>query len=251
MRKTLALFLTVALMLSLAACGGGSSSMTKEEMLEIATECDFATILSAFSNNKVNAEETYCGKVYLFTGYVGSIEETSVRIIPFNTPLTFDGYNQVALDVSLSTDEMKELSTDEVINIVGEITSFGDEGHTIYIENAYYVDNLITFTAEVDGFASNAGFKQTTFISDMEIIGDYPVTFSYEYMGEYVDLSQPGAFDSFEQETLQDVTVLEGDTVTITGKLTYNTTTYLDLGGGLKSFTREFALTEVNSIEKN
>ena len=249
MKKVWCLLFSAVLMLSLAACGGGSSSMTKEEMLEAASECDFSKILSACSDNKVNAEETYCGKICLFAGYVKNIEESSAEIVPLNSPLTFDGYPQMSIVLSLSTEEIKELSTNKVIRAVGEITSLGEDGSTISMGNTYYVDDLITFTAEVDGFASNAGFKQTTLVGDMEIVGDYPVTFSYKYRGEYVDLSQPGAFDAFEQETFQDVTIAEGDFVTITGTLTYDRTTYMSLSG-LKMFTMEFTLTGVDSIEK-
>ena len=248
MKNRLALMLSALLLVSLAACGGGT--MTKEEMLETAAECNFAAIQSAYNDNSVNAEETYCGQVYRFTGYVEQIDEESVKIIPLNSPPGFAGLAyDVAVEATLSAEDIRELSTFEVVNVVGEISSLGS--NTVYMENAYYVDDLITFTGTVDGFALNNGFKQTTIAGDMEIIGDDPVTLSYVYMGEEVDLGQPGAFDTFEQETFQDVTVLEGDTVTITGKLTYDIMTYLDLGGGLYSYTREFSLTDVESIEKN
>ena len=250
MKKMLPLILAAVLMLPLEACGRGSGSMTREEMLEAAAECDFSAIQSAYNDNSVNAEESYCGQVYRFTGYVEQIDETSVKIIPLNAPvgLTPSEAYSMAVDVTLSTEAIRELSTFEVVNIVGEINSLGS--NTVYMENAYYVDNLITFTGTVDGFALNSGFKQTTIVGDMEIIGDDAVTLSYVYMGESVDLGQPGALDTFEQETFQDVTVLEGDTVTITGNLTYNKATYLNLGGGLYAHTREFSLTSVESIVK-
>ena len=247
MKKIGALLLSGALVLSLAACGG--SAMTEEEMLETAAECDFAAIQSAYLDNSVNAEETYCGQVYRFTGYVEQIDETSAKIIPLNAPVGLGTAYDMAVDATLSTEDIRELSTFEVVNMVGQISSLSSG--TVYMENAYYVDDLITFTGTVDGFALNGGFKQTTIVSDMEIIGGDPVTLSYAYMGELVDLSQPGDFDTFEQETFQDVTVLEGDTVTVTGKLTYDITTYLDLGGGLYSHTREFSLTDVGLVEKS
>ena len=250
MKKIWALVLAAVLTLALAACGSESGPMTKEEMLEAAAECDVSEILSACGDNKVNAEETYCGKICLFTGYVKSIGEASAEIVPLNSPLTFDGHPQVLLTVALSADEIKALSTNQVVRVVGEIASLGEDGSAISLETAYYLDNLITFSAEVDGFASNAGVKQTTLAGDMEMVGDYPVKFSYTYRGEYVDLSQPGAFDAFKQETFQNVTVVEGDLVTVTGTLTYDRTTYSSLGGGLKTFTMEFSLTGIDSIKK-
>ena len=170
MKKIGALLLSGALVLSLAACGG--SAMTEEEMLETAAECDFAAIQSAYLDNSVNAEETYCGQVYRFTGYVEQIDETSAKIIPLNAPVGLGTAYDMAVDATLSTEDIRELSTFEVVNMVGQISSLSSG--TVYMENAYYVDDLITFTGTVDGFALNGGFKQTTIVSDMEIIGEFP-----------------------------------------------------------------------------
>ncbi len=246
MKRIWALILAAALMPSLAACGSGA--MSEEKMLENAEACDFAAIQAAYDDNSVNAEETYCGQVYRFAGYVEQIDETSAKVIPLNAPIGISGAYDLAVDVTLPAEDIRELSTFEVVNLVGEISAL-DAG-TVHMETAYYVDDHITFTGTVEGFALNSGFRQTTIDSDMEIIGDDGVTFRYTYLGDSVDLGEPGAFDTFEQETIQGVTLLEGDTVTITGKLTYEITTYMDLGGGIQAYTREFSLTDVESVEK-
>ena len=247
-RRAWALVLAASLMLSATACGSGG--MSKEEMLEEAGACDFSAIRSGYQDNQVNDEETYCGQVCQFAGYVETIGETSVKVVPLEAPVgaTPSTAYDLALEVTLSEEDIRQLSTFAVVRMVGEVSAL--EAHTVYMEDAYYLDDQITFTGTVEGFALNGGFKQTTIVSDMALFGGDPVTFRYVYMGESVDLSQPGAFDAFEEETIRDVTLREGDTVTVTGKLTYETTSYLDLGGGLYAHTRELRLTQVDAIEK-
>lgn len=248
MKRFLTLMHAAALALSLVSCGGSGDTsngvMTKEEMLEAAAECDFATIQSAYNENKVRAEETYCGQVYRVTGYVERIEETSAKIIPLNAPVGIGEAYSMALEVTLSTEDILELSTLEVVNIVGEISSLGQG--TVSMEHAYYVDNLITFTGTVDGFAYDmeSGCKQTAIVERSKVKGD-DITLSYGYLG------QPTSINTFEeQETIQGVTVLEGDTVTATGKLTYYITERTHLGGSLYAYTRKFNLTDIETIEK-
>lgn len=243
MKKLLALMLAAALALSLVSCGGSGGSsgdasngvMTKEEMLEAATECNFLSIQSDSKENTVRAEEKYCGKVYRVTGYVERIEETSVKIIPLDAPsgLGSTAYS-MTLEATLSKEDILELSTWEVVNIVGEISSLGEK--TVFMEHAYYVDNLITFTGKVDGFtAMSSGEKKTAIVENVS-----GVTLSYEYY------CQAGRDDLFtEEETIQGVTVLEGNTVTVTGKLAYkNATSFYSM------ITRHFTLTDIETIEK-
>lgn len=257
MKKLLSLMLAAALALSLVACGGGggtwdtntsSGIKTEEEMLEAATECDFAAIQSSYNENKVRAEEAYCGDVYRVTGYVERIEETSAKIIPLNAPVGIGEAYSMALEATLSTEDIRELSTWEVVNIVGEISSLGKG--TVFMEHAYYVDNLITFTGTVDGFAYDmaSGCRQTTIIEKPKITvtGGRKANLSYAYLGQSTSIN---TFE--EQETIQGVTVLEGDTVTVTGKLTYYITDYTQLGSSLRVYTRKFNLTDIETIEKN
>lgn len=262
MKKTYVL-IVAALMLSLTGCG--SDTMTKEEvsktateeeevsetatvgkkeMLEIAAECDFAAILSAYGDNKVNAKETFCNQVYRFTGYVEEIvDETSVKIIPLNAPVGVGEAYAISVYANLPSEDLRELSTFEVVNMVGKISSLGP--YTVHMDNAYYVDNLITFTGTVDGFSLNGNSKQTTIVSDIELIGSNEVALSYKYLGEEVDVSRLSGFD---RETFLDVTVREGDSVTMTGNLEY-AMTYRP-GNGVPFYTREFSVTDVESIEK-
>ena len=101
MKKLLALMLAAALALSLVACGGGgagdnntpntgsddttstdtpSDGMTKEEMLEQATECDAAEIAGETANNVARATQTYCGKILSIKGTIGEISADHIQI---------------------------------------------------------------------------------------------------------------------------------------------------------------------------
>ena len=95
MKKLLAFMLSVALMVSLAVCGGGgdttsdgsegtasggSSSMTKEEMLEAAEVAEEVEMNNALVENIVNAKQTYCGKILEVKAPVLTIEEDYIEV---------------------------------------------------------------------------------------------------------------------------------------------------------------------------
>ena len=95
MKKLLAFMLSVALMVSLAVCGGGgdttidgsegtasggSSSMTKEEMLEAAEIAEEVEMYNALVENIVNAKQTYCGKILEVKAPVLTIEEDYIEV---------------------------------------------------------------------------------------------------------------------------------------------------------------------------
>lgn len=254
MKKILPMVLAAALVLSLTACGGTDKASGKEALLEEAMDCDFGVMQTSYEDNMVNAEDTYIGNTYRFTGYVIEITENSATLVPLNAPAGFlSGAFGVQVKASLSKDDIKELSKSEVVNIVGQVSGFdGGDTLTVNMDTAYYVDNLVTFTGTVEGFALDGSYKLTTIEGDMQIIGDDPITLVYHYLNtdETIDLSEAGAVDAFNQETLQGVELVEGDTVTITGTLEFEITTYLDLGGGLRSHSRELNVTSVNSVEK-
>ena len=155
MKKLLALILAAALALSLVACGGGGGAgdnntpsgdgadSAKEELLSNASACNFIDMQSAYNDNKVNAQDTYVGKVYTVTGYISEIESEYVSIVPLNTPLDYlTGLPISTIIAYLSTDDIKQLSKMEVINIVGEITNL-ENIEKVEMKNAYYIDNTV------------------------------------------------------------------------------------------------------------
>lgn len=152
MRKTLALFLTVALMLSLAACGGngGTASMTKEEMLEVAEVADEVEIGNALFDNIVNAKQTYCGKVLEVTSLVSEIEEDNISL----------GQAGSFLTVYLPEEDIANLQPQQTITVVGitnddiqtETQIMGGtewERQYLVMEQAYLVTDRYEFTGIV------------------------------------------------------------------------------------------------------
>ena len=144
MKKLLALILAAALALSLVACGGdsgaedtntpnsGNTTPTKEEMLESAETITITDIYKSVESNKVNANETYIGNIYIISGTVHKIENDYIELYESNI-----SYN-ATVKVYMSTNDIKELETNSSIEIVGEISVIDflqekeDEGMGIY-----------------------------------------------------------------------------------------------------------------------
>ena len=135
MKKLITLLLAAALALSLAACGGGGSSnetgdstsggggstggggtSTKEELLENAQNTTISEIYSSISSNKVYAEETYKGNSYILLGRVETIESDYIE-------MSGDGYPNPYVKVYMSTDDIKNVKTNQWFEIVGEVTA--------------------------------------------------------------------------------------------------------------------------------
>ena len=245
MKRHMALLLAAALGLTLAACGG--EGMSKEEMLEAAEPCNFGAIRGAYGENKLNAEETYCGKLYQVTGYVQSIEAEYAVIGALDSPLgnsapaVGDG-KPTSVDVYLSEEELKQLSTNEVVNVVGELTSIDPSGYTM--ENACYVDNVITLTGEITNFVIDTGLNQHIMLVE-EKVPEYGGGMSYrEY--EY-QVASVTAFENMEEVTIDGVTAAEGDTVTITGTASFQNITYSN-AGTIYFYTAHLTLDSITSI---
>ena len=71
MKRLIALILAAALALSLAACG--SSTPTKDEMLENAQEVDFKEYAIQYAENSATLKEQYGGQTCTISGYVTNI----------------------------------------------------------------------------------------------------------------------------------------------------------------------------------
>lgn len=147
MKKLLALMLSAAFLVSLAACGGGSGSMTKEEMLEVAEVADEVEIGNALFENIANAKQTYCGKVLEVTSLVSAIEEDRVSLGQVGTFLT----------AYLPEEDIANLQPQQTITVVGitnddiqtETQIMGGtvwERQYLVMEEAYLVTDRYEFT---------------------------------------------------------------------------------------------------------
>ena len=247
MKKIWALALAAAMALSLAACGGGNSSMTKEEMLESASALNCASLQTSYSENKVDAEDNYVGKIYKTTGYVTDIQEGSIRLTPLNAPLDVFGEGEIEVEAALSTDEIKALSTNEVINLVGEVSELsGSSDFTICVsmDNAYYVDNIIEVTGEVASFLlDETGSEYIMWVDEMMSASVGLGKYRYE-----CPIGPVTGSETYESVDINGVTIAKEDKVTISGTLTLDYSNYYSNVGMGEVY---LIFDEVNAIEKD
>ena len=254
MKKLLALIFAAALALSLVACGGGSGAgdtntpstgngdttstntpsggedNAKEEMLSTASTCDFSKIQYDYEQNKVNAQETHVGKIYKITGYVSGIESEYISIVPLNALLKYasdsGGLPVTTVRAYISKDDIKRLSTNDVINIVGEVTNL-DSISTMEMRNAYYVDNIVTISCNTHFVWNVSHTNQLLEIkSKAKTLDTYPQTFQtlLDYIYTYT-VPSSGDNEKFGETIFDDVIVSEGDTINVECVLKYDETT--------------------------
>ena len=177
MKKILPLFLAAALMLSLAACGGGgdttangngdtasggSNSMTKEEMLEQAEEVSREDLFGAAESNMVSAKETYGGKLIIFTAQVLNIQDDHIQL-----------GDSSYINVYLPAEDIMQIEEKQLITVVGQL------GDTI---------------EEVE---EDVGYGMTASLYCYEMPQAYLVADRFEYTGilKWKNESREGAWD--------------------------------------------------------
>lgn len=257
-KKFLALLLAVMMPLSLAACGGDTDSADKsnsaasssqtdageenagqgmEAMLEAAETEGFDQIEAACNDNILNAQDAYVGKIYRYTGLVRQISADAARIDAADT-----GY---AIDVKLSTDELKQLSTVTYVDIVGKISSLnGGNSSRVTIEmgEAYLVGDTFTITGELlFGYLNDPsqGFDARDALGKEEYW--YAQVTDAQTDTIYV-LSDAIPVTHTEGERIRTidydgVALSSGDQITVTGKLRYG--------------SYQYELYEIESLTKN
>lgn len=208
MKKLLALILAAALALSLVACGGGgagdnntpntgsddttstdtpSDGMTKEEMLEQATECDAAEIAGETANNVARATQTYCGKILSIKGTIGEISADHIQI---------ESNSIVRFKVYLPVEDIVNLENGQLVTIVGntgaEITEeplapgIPQNIYVYEVNPAYFVTDIYEYTGtprdKNDSFpgAWNVEFSEGGNLSYLRLV----------YFDSSVDVSQ-------------------------------------------------------------
>lgn len=224
MKKILALMLAAALTLSLVACGGGSGAgdtntpndtpstengdttstdtpgggMTKEEMLEQATEYTAGEIAGDTGDNIAKAKQTYCEKILSIYGRVSKINTDNITI----------SGGTADFEVYLPVEDVVNLESGQYVTIVGNTG------------------------AEIREEAIAPGIPQNVYI--YEVSPAYFVTDRYERTGipKSKNDSFPGAWnvefpDSNNPELLRlvyfdssvDVSQYEGKEITFSAKI--------------------------------
>lgn len=230
MKKAIALVLALVMCLSLAACGGGNGKnkkMSKEEIVSAATPCDFGEIYNECQSNSVAASEEYGGQIYKVTGYVSEIKPDYIVVVPLNSPFTStDSVQLMEVKAYLSVDDIKSVYKYEVINIAGVVSALvmgaqSSSALEIIMETAYYVDDIIEFSATVEYFVKNSTGKYHIMVLEGEpkifagsttLVGNN----RYEYVVEIVD---PKSSGNITEATLDGVTLKKLDSATFTGRM--------------------------------
>ena len=156
MKRIITLMLTVAMCISLCACGG---KVSKEEMLKNAQEIDIIDLLEDYGENSVRAKETHVGKTYTVTGYIFDIKDDYVILTESRGYSSNFGLS--SLHVYLSKDELTSLNANNRITVVGKIDEIdidnvkGTSLPYYKMNNAYCVYNEYEITGEVISIEKN------------------------------------------------------------------------------------------------
>ena len=242
MKKALSLILALVLCLSLCACGGNQSSdpnpsaetqPSKEDILKEASDMNLVAAGKAFEENKVNAQDTYYNKYYTIVGTVRQIESDEVIINPINAVSGSAFSSASQCHVKLPVDEIKMLSTFDVIKVCGKLTDFkkGYDNYTLTLDEAFYVDNTIVITAEISDVNNYMGGKKSIVLR--ESAGNGSVFYE-------IVVAKSDAENSEEAEFMG-TTYQIGDKVTFTGVLRNNP----NMGSNY------YDVVTVNTISKN
>ena len=129
MKKTLAILLSIIIILSLASCGQGQN---REKNLSSATELNWKEVNAQYLANEARAKNEYDGKIVKWTAKIYDIDTDSVRM----ANETYNGLPLNAIDVCLSNEDLVKLEKYKEITIVGELylSSFPK------IKNAFVVE---------------------------------------------------------------------------------------------------------------
>ena len=243
MKRALSIVFALTLCLSLCACGS-QKSPSKESFLDAATSCDFTTLYNDQVENPARAK-SYCGQIYKVTGYIESISEDSVTVVPIDTP--FSGLMRaVNIRVYFSNEDMLQLSKFAAINFVGKVEEIAGDYSNVLItmKEAFYIDDTIVLSGTVEDFVYNVdhGCTQMQIRTYEKQRGDSRANLWATY---YVrELSK---LESHEKITVKGATLMPGRSVKLTAKLSFDGLKYTDLPSG-RTHHITFEVKEIISI---
>lgn len=149
MKKLLTLLLVALMTFSMVACGEETTSaetnktdiaITKEEMLENASELNISELKGSIMENPVRAQETYVGNCYTYSGYVLNINNDSAQIGLADTEYYFTVY--------LSNDDLVQLDKNELVTVVGTVSDVNSETKKIEYTGGSYEKSVIVGTIQ-------------------------------------------------------------------------------------------------------
>lgn len=203
-----------------------NSKMSKKDMLYIAKELTFQEINEEMENNQTRAKEKYIGNVYLITGYIKEFKGNNII-------LEDNGNSDII--VTLSKEEIMNLDNGQKVMIVGKFNDFksnketkqiGDgsyteETYTLYMKNAYIEKDNFTITGTIS--IPELQYYLYSYITGKQTLEKHTIDEWYCSVNgiDITDFAGTKKFTTNENEesTISNVSVKDGDTVTIKGKI--------------------------------
>ena len=265
MKKVLVFILAVIMCLVLAACNGQNDTvndeettedtsqrdtapeteevietMSKEDIISAAQALDVQSLYRDFEANPIKVKDTYCEGIFRFTGFVERFEEEYVVIAPLDAPILFE--RDLVVKVYMDAEDMKNISTEQVINVAGKITDINDDhfvafydqimGTVVTMEDAYYIDDIVEITGTV-----NVSDENLSFISKETTETDSELTVCYSIPKEGEDLNVT---------TVNGVTYTEGEERTVKVRMTFNGLN--DVSGSISMYTKRYEWYDITEI---
>ena len=185
MKKALALLLALAMVLSLAACGGGNDSpksptettapedakMSKDEMLNNSAPLTRDEVSSSLNN--IAFAKSLIGNTYTFGGEVYSVAEDHAVVtfyISDEEGVYATGADMMVADLYLPLDELVSLENQQRLNFVGQLEDVGTHEETIpYMGTATVTDMVFKNIAIVSDRFESTGtlrYRNTSYGED-------------------------------------------------------------------------------------
>ena len=247
MKKVISIILVALLCVSLCACGSLSNDATKRKFVDTATDCNFSTLWNEQVDNPARAQ-SYCGQIFKVSGYIEYINEDHATIVPLDTPFNSLDSATVRIEAYFPNEDMVILSKFAAINFVGKVEEISGNYHgvTITMKEAFYIDDIIEITGEVQQFLYNMdhGCTQMEVHTASQRRGDHLANLRATY---YV--KELGKLESHEQITVARVSVRPGNTVKLTAKMTFAGLRYTSYTSTIRDDHITFTIDEITSIE--
>ncbi len=209
-----------------------SRKMSKEDMLQVAEELNTMELTSALQDNILNAKEKYNNHVFIHKGYVEVIESDHIKV--------------GIIDVYLDKDTLKTLNKGQRIEVVGLLnnvdiktstktvagTTYEDKQTTAEMKNAYCINDIFSITGKVSiprrqfQYYEDRKYKTYTY-TDEEWYCNVETTDKTQYsLTSNIDEGDRKFLEEGETK-IKDISIKNGDTVTVRGKMIK---TYTGLG---------------------
>ena len=217
MKKLLTVLLATAMLLSLAACGGGTKSMTVEEMLEQSEHIgdDMSQLVYT---DPAAAKEQYGGAMRRGFYMVSDIQENCAMLLPMYS----EGPHLVLVQAKLPAEELERLQPGQTIQAVGQ---FGKEITEVeYADGLYQSMELapahvsketMIWTGRVwdeDDYGENVyslDFSNSVVLHRVYFREDQEVPYKYGGNGPELRISGVELYGNSEQAELHDAVILE------------------------------------------